>query len=276
LKKQFLGDVTLQARYIRGAFDDKPFTIGKYENTRIRSAIAELAANGGAPMGFYTRFSDPLARKEIVRYYQFLKRYDDLYRANRPYAEVVLIFPRSQVHAGHIEPLESFRKLGKRLLESHILFDVIPDDLATKERLAQYTFVVRSEQPDKCPTADNPKLSRFEAPFTVRISANRPAKGNDVSIHFVNYNRTEPKRARDGRPSAGGGIKDEKSISVSGIRADVVIPNGYRVAKVQVATPEEPAATPTAFTQKANRVQFKMPEFLVYAVANIQLEPIKN
>ena len=43
-----LGEGTLQARYIRGAFDDKPFTLGKYENTRIRVAIAELAANGGA------------------------------------------------------------------------------------------------------------------------------------------------------------------------------------------------------------------------------------
>ena len=29
LKKRFLGEGTLQARYIRGAFDDKPFTLGK-------------------------------------------------------------------------------------------------------------------------------------------------------------------------------------------------------------------------------------------------------
>ena len=42
------GEGTLQARYIRGAFDDKPFTLGKYEATRSRVAIAELAANGGA------------------------------------------------------------------------------------------------------------------------------------------------------------------------------------------------------------------------------------
>ena len=54
LKNHVLGEATLQARYIRGAFDDRPFTLGKYEGTRIRSAIAELAANGGAPMGFYT------------------------------------------------------------------------------------------------------------------------------------------------------------------------------------------------------------------------------
>src|SRR5690606_4802559 len=82
LQEGILGEITLQARYIRGAFDDKPFTIGKYESTRTRSAIAELAANGGAPMGFYTRFRDPEARAEIARYYQFMKRYDGLYNAS--------------------------------------------------------------------------------------------------------------------------------------------------------------------------------------------------
>src|SRR6476619_2381008 len=71
-----LCEATLQARYIRGAFDDKPFTLGKYESTRIRVAIAELAANGGAPMGFYTDFKNPEARREIVRYYQFLAKHE--------------------------------------------------------------------------------------------------------------------------------------------------------------------------------------------------------
>ncbi|MHC5539140.1 hypothetical protein ACYOEI_13055, partial [Singulisphaera rosea] len=90
LKSHFLGDATLQARYIRGAFDDRPFTLGKYESTRIRTAIAELAANGGAPMGFYTSFTDPLARAEITRYYGFLRLHDRIYRANRPHGEVAL------------------------------------------------------------------------------------------------------------------------------------------------------------------------------------------
>ncbi len=96
LKNHVLGEATLQARYIRGAFQDRPFTLGKYEGTRIRSAIAELAANGGAAMGFYTTFTDPRVRREIVRYYQFLKRYDMIYRANFPHAEVALIFPRGR------------------------------------------------------------------------------------------------------------------------------------------------------------------------------------
>ena len=128
LKNHILGEATLQARYVRGAFDDRPFTLGKYEGTRIRAAIAELAANGGAPMGFYTTFTSRQAHREIVRYYQFLKRFDEIYRANRPHAEVALVFPRARVHQGKIAAVESFRKLGHALLDAHVLFDVWPDD----------------------------------------------------------------------------------------------------------------------------------------------------
>src|SRR5206468_2382987 len=120
------GEGTLQARYVRGAFDDKPFTLGKYESTRIRISIAELAANGGAPMGFYTNFRDPDTRRELARYYNFLRRNETLYRANRSHAEVLLLFPRSRVHEGDVAAVARFRELGKRLLDGHVLFDVLP------------------------------------------------------------------------------------------------------------------------------------------------------
>src|SRR5262245_17574860 len=124
-----LGEATLQARYIRGAFQDQPFTLGKYESARICVAIAELAANGGAPMGFYTNFKNPEARREIVRYYGFLQRNEILYRANRSHAEVLLLFPRSRVHEGDVAAVARFKEIGKRLLDAHVLFDVRPDDL---------------------------------------------------------------------------------------------------------------------------------------------------
>src|SRR4029077_622631 len=141
LKNHVLGEATLQARYIRGAFDDRPFTLGKYEATRIRAAIAELAANGGAPMGFYTQFTDPAARAEIVRYYQFLRRHDAIYRANRPHSEVALLFPRSRVHRGDAAAVADFREIGKELLDAHVLFDVWPDDPFPPERAARYAKV---------------------------------------------------------------------------------------------------------------------------------------
>jgi hypothetical protein len=123
-----LGEATLQARYIRGAFDRKPFTLGKYESVRIRVSIAELAANGGAPMGFYADFKDPDTRRELVRYHNFLRRHETLYRESRSHAEVLLLFPRSRVHDGDVAAVDRFRELGRRLLDGHVLFDILPDD----------------------------------------------------------------------------------------------------------------------------------------------------
>ncbi|MFM7070753.1 MAG: hypothetical protein ACKO38_03035 [Planctomycetota bacterium] len=296
LAQRFLGDATLQARFIRGAFDDKPFTLGKYESTRIRVAIAELAANGGAPMGFYTRFTDPAAREAIVQYYQFLRKHDSLYRGNRPYAEYALLFPRRAVQAGRLDALEQFREMGREMLERHLLFDVLPDDQATPERVAVYRAVFT---PDPAPTAgvsttsSSPPLgsaerlprarkeldtivqreqaSRFTAPFTVRVSASEPESGGELNLHFVNYNREEPPK-QNGQPSSGGGIKDEKPIAATGVAFDVAIPGGRRVAAVRFATPESGSERELAWKVEAGRVRATLPEFLVYGVVRVEWE----
>jgi hypothetical protein len=76
-----------------------------------------------------------------------------------------------------------------RLLDDHILFDVLPDDIATPDQLARYkrVFTVASMPEMQAETYDG--LSRFEAPTTVRVSASHPEKGGTWDIHFVNYNR---------------------------------------------------------------------------------------
>lgn len=269
LANGFLGEGTLQARYIRGAFNDKPFTLGKYESTRIRVAIAELAANGGAPMGFYTRFKDPEARKEIVRYYQFLAKYDDLYRGNKPHAEALLIFPREAIHAGQLNTLAAFKDTGKKFLDAHKLFDVLPDDIVTAGTRASYPIVCEMK-PDGGTIYDARRAtveSRFTAPKTVRVSASVPAKGGEVTLHFVNYDRTEPKEPK----SAGSGIKDEKPIAVEGVKADFVLPKGAKVKKVIAATPEDPDGIELQFEAKDGRLKFEVPKFLVYAIVRVQI-----
>lgn len=264
LKEGVLGEGTLQARYIRGAFDDKPFTLGKYESTRTRVAIAELAANGGAPMGFYTRFKDPEARKEIVRYYRFLEKYDSLFKGNKPHAEVLLLYPRSKVHQGDIAAVEAFKERGKYLLDHHYLFDILPDDMLTPKVDKRY-----KDRMDVTKPADEILMrdSTFTAPPTVRVSASVPAAGGEIDLHFVNYNREEPAKKRD----PGSGIKDEKPIAVEGVAADFVLPAGAKVAGVQVITPEEPDGTDVKFTAADGRVRFAVPKFLVYAVARVRL-----
>jgi hypothetical protein len=248
LKEGFLGEGTLQARYIRGTFDDKPYTLGKYESTRTRVSIAELAANGGAPMGFYTPFKNPEARAEMVRYYRFMERYDSLFKACKPYSEKVLFFPRSKVHAGDVASVEEFKKRGNELLNEHSLFDIYPDDAK------------------KLPTNLDGK-SVFTAPKTVRVSANTPASGGEIDLHFVNYNRTEPKEPK----SAGGGIKDEKPIAVESVGVDFALPARAQVKAVTAITPESPDEVPLKFEEKGGRVTFTVPTFLVYSIARIKL-----
>lgn len=285
IENRYLGEGTLQARYIRGTFEDKPFTLGKYENTRTRVAIAELAANGGAPMGFYARFTNPEARKVIAQYYQFLRRHDDLLRGNRSHAEVVLLYPRKAVHAGNVAPVEVFRTLGTKLLDEHVLFDVLPDDIASEEQLKKYRHVVRPEEfmtPKRraAPMYRPENVSRFEADWTVRVSASRPAEkanGEFLTLHFVNYNRTEPPK-RNGKPSAGGGTQDEKPIEASPIKCDVVLPRGRTVSLIEFSTPESPDPVKVDFRiadEKDLRLRFTVPRFLVYGVANVKLKPIE-
>lgn len=266
LKNGVLADGTLQARYIRGAFDDKPFTLGKYEGVRIRTAIAELAANGGSPMGFYARTTDLDAREHFKTYYAFLGRYEQLYHANRSHAEVALRFPRKAIHAGNLEPLDRFREFGKRLLNQHVLFDVIPDDLLTPEIAGRYRAVLKPG--DALPTG----LSNIAAPPTVRVGSSRSAAGGEIDLHFVNYNRKELPPHKNGRPNPGRGAKDENPIPVSGIPVVFDVPADERVTAIEVVTPESPDPVAVEFIGK-DRVTFTVPEFLVYSVARIKLAP---
>ncbi len=255
-----LGEGTLQARYIRGIFDDKPYTLGKYESTRTRVAIAELAANGGAPMGFYSRHKDPEARKEIVRYYQFMAKHDALFRGNKAHAEVALMYPRTNVRNGDVAAVEAFKTVGKDLLDKHVLFDVLPND--RKAPTTYKTIILDAARTTPLPDG----LSTFKAPPTVRVSASRPAVGDDLTLHFVNYNREEPATKR----SPGGGIKDEKPIAVDGVSADVVLPAGLKILGVVVMTPEAPEPVSVPFKAEHGRVTFAVPKFLVYAVASVK------
>ncbi len=270
LANGILGEGTLQARFIRGAFDDKPFTLGKYESSRIRVAISELAANGGTPMGFYTRFTDPAARDEIVRYYQFLHRHDVLFRGNRPRHEVLLMFPRRAIHNGDLQPLARFREFGLQLLNEHVLFDIRPDDTVTPEVAASYRQVIATADMAELPARPD-DLSRFDGPKTVRVSLSQPDASMTVSLgertlHLVNYNRDEPPE----KQSAGRGLIDEKPIAVEQVAVDLHWTDSAPVKSVELLTPEQPDPIALKFEFANGRLRFVVPPFLVYAVVRIQ------
>ena len=53
--------------------------------------------------------------------------------------EAVLLYPRSQLQQGRFtDAMSAFYNVGERLLNDHVLFDVLPDDIATPDKLARY------------------------------------------------------------------------------------------------------------------------------------------
>ena len=267
LKNGRLGEGTLQARYIHGASGGKPFTLGKYESTRTRVSIAELAANGGVPMGFYTRFTNPEARAVIIQYYQFLRRHRTIFQGSQSAADTLLLFPRSAVHYGDVQSVQSFMELGDALLNRHVLFDVLPDDLATPDVQARYRAVYSVHNP----TGSDTEFIRIQAPNTVRASLSRPAKGNRLHLHLVNYNRTEPAKPR----SAGGGIHDEKPIAAEGIH--FTLPNTTSIRRAELLSPELAEPIPLQpQADGADRNRIEVPKFLVYAIIELDFEGDPN
>ncbi|MCH2379627.1 MAG: hypothetical protein MK236_09435 [Pedosphaera sp.] len=166
------------------------------------------------------------------------------------------------MHAGKVADVQKFLKLGDSLLNRHILFDVLPDDLATNAALANYKVVYRVN--GKTPAA----ASLITAPKTVRASLSRPAKGDALHLHFVNYNRTEPAKPK----SAGGGIHDEKPIAVDGVRFSFRVPEGKTLKHIRFYTPENDKAIELLATFSTNTFQISVPKFLVYGVVELEFE----
>jgi len=179
---------------------------------------------------------------------------------------VLLLFPRSRVHNGDVAAVEEFKRVGKTLLDSHVLFDVLPDDKVTAAARTRYACVIDPSNStnfaERLPTG----LSRFSAPATVRVSASRPRLGSELTLHFVNYNRTEPVDKKQ----SGKGIADEKPIAVPSFEADLHVPDEFKVARVEFLMPEEKNAHPIESQASGGRIRFRVPEFLVYGVVRIQ------
>lgn len=272
IANHYLGEGTLQARYIRGTFDDKPFTLGKYEHTRLRVTIAELAANGGAPMGLYANFTDGDARDTFVRYYNFIHKLDDVFRANRPHSEVCLLFPRSHVHqAADVAAVAKFKQLGEKLLDEHVLFDVRPDDLPAPEE-GKYAAVIDATKVDveQLSSVLPAKRTTVTAPWTVRVSASRPAAGgNEIDLHLVNYNRFEQNTEKQPK-NPGRGPLDEKPLIAPTSQVQFLAPEGMTFTTAEIYSPEWAAPKIVAVRQQKDIVRFAVPEFWVYAVVRLK------
>ena len=109
--------------------------------------------------------------------------------------------------------------------------------------------------------------SRFETPSTVRVSASRPVDGDELTLHFVNYNREAP----TDKKNPGNGIKNEKPSAAPASQADLNLDRKQRVRRVEFLTPEAEQPRELEFEQTGSRLRFRVPEFLVYGVVRVLL-----
>ena len=86
----------------------------------------------------------------------------------------------------------------------------------------------------------------------------------------MNYNREEPPRRKNGEPSAGRGISDEKPIAVPESKVVIRLPEDQKVSQVKFLTPESREVSLLEFQVEVDRLSVTLPEFLVYGVLLIE------
>jgi hypothetical protein len=304
-----LGDGTLQLRYIRGAFGPKPFVLGKYEQTRTRATIAEGIANGGAGLGFYANFKNPAGREAMTTYFGFAAKHRELYVGAQPAAELLLLYPRSAVQRGDVEPVARFKAIGKQLAREGYTFDIVPDDIVTEAQIASRRAVVqtdpgssrREEAPSRIgnpsqspltsaatraggvhwltvpavPVDDQVAMWRKELASVTRREGAPTVVASVLSqpkrriVHLVNYNREEPPKAR----TMGAGPHDEKPLAVENLTIRLALQPGERVKSIRLLSPDAGVSTgPAGLAQRAGEAAFTVPRMLIYTVAIADLE----
>ena len=297
-----LGDGTLQLRYIRGAFGPRPFVLGKYEQTRTRATIAEGIANGGAGLGFYASFKNPAGREAMTTYFRFAREHRDLYVGAQPAAELLLLYPRSAVQRGDVEPVARFKAIGKQLAREGYAFDIVPDDIVTEMQIASRHVVVSTSagradlrsalssnsepggRAQRGPTrlevevmpADDLvakwrkefiSVTRREgAPTVVTSVLSQPKRR---LIHLVNYNREEPPKTA----TMGRGPHEEKPVAVENLTIRLALQPGERVKSIRLLSPDaEVSSGPAGWVQRNREAVFIVPRMLIYTVAVAELE----
>jgi hypothetical protein len=171
------------------------------------------------------------------------------------------------VHEGDVAAIERFKEVGRKLLDEHVLFDVLPDDMVDAEARGRYEVTIDPTVEADVATLLPEGRSRFESPFSVRVSASRSADRDELVLHFVNYNREEPAD----KTVAGAGIQDEKPIATAEFAADFKAPAGSQARRLEFLAPENDGPREVAFQVEGQRVRVSVPSFLVYGMLRVEL-----
>ena len=142
LAKEYAGDTVLYGKLLRTLAAGKPYVINKYEYYRPRNMMAEAAALGYAVNAIDTPWQNEDDRAVVLRYFDFLKQHDSLYRPAESWSDVALFFPRIALHAGDASPLEYVEAAGRTMVRHHVQFDILPGDRMATVPLDRYKAVI--------------------------------------------------------------------------------------------------------------------------------------
>ncbi len=135
------GDAWPELLWMREMFEGKPFIIGKYM-TRIRVALAEAVATGGAGTGLRHYFTRKHYRKKMVRHHNFVHENRALYENSRPRSEVGLVLPRQSALNRRPDAYRDGRPIAHLLAEERVLYEFILDQRIDRRRLNKYDVLI--------------------------------------------------------------------------------------------------------------------------------------
>ncbi len=295
LTERKAGDAWLSCLVVRELGGGKPFVMGKYDGLRLAANMAEGYATGGLGMGRYMRFEDPDGFDTLVRYTQFMRKHRSLFDEATTLADVAIVMPRQSLLAGQSAPLDEFRTVGQELLNRQVVLDVVADENLSQDRLQNFravlvpqaTLLTKQQQAilrdfkkaggtvlDRIKSSNVEtvfqqvrSLGRFQvdAPWTVRVAAYRKGESK-LMLHLVNYNRDEgtTKEERGKKPI------NERPLAVKDVT--VRITTEKKPKAVMLYRPDSAKPARLAFKATPGKIEFLIPELLVYGVVELLFE----
>jgi len=272
-ERQLWGQFSLEHKYLRAAGGGLPQAVKRDDNENIRVYFAEALAHGGFAYARGPQYKDPATVKLAKQCFDFARANDDLYQGIESYADIALVFPRSDVHQGNLSRIADFKAIGLLLTARHISFDVVVDEMLTPELQQKYRTIIYPQSPQRTNPGSEPLASLLKEPMTdatheVVAVAWRQAKQNRLLLHLVNYKRNPadlPKDAPQDTPR-------DQPIAQPNVGISLKLPEGAQAAKVSVVTLDEPEPSPLEFRQEGGRVTAKVGSVLVYAVVIVELK----
>ena len=141
LQEGHVADSTLGAKYCRAMGRGKPFLVNTYD-TRYRVGVADQVAGGGIAWGVHKPPVHEDDIQELSTYFRFLREQEPYYHPATSYADVALVYADQAMQLGDAPRLRTLQRLGRRLIDGHVPFDIVVDADLSPEILKPYRLLI--------------------------------------------------------------------------------------------------------------------------------------